>query len=493
MLYRTMKKSECEPEVTSPIAFRACSNGEHMPAAETERDRRAVQRFAELATRLHRRAGMTRRQFVESACGAAAALTVINELYGCASKGDRMRGTTPEAPGPRDPSADAGFGVSPDMMVDPELACTALEGDEFVLDVQMHPPNPLSPWTDRPLSMDAETFIQVAFIDSETTVGVLSGIPSTRDLGLPNVEANLQLREIVERIGGPRLILHANLKPDRGGSELDYMEEVLAARTPSAWKVYPHVGSWRLDSQEVGLPFVEKARALGVPLIAAHRGIASDAGDYASPSSPIDLVMAAKSYPDVRFLTYHSGWQGNVDENHAFDPDDPNPRGVDRLVKAVIDQGLGQTGNVYAELGSTWRNLMTQPDAAAHVLGKLLQHVGEERVIWGTDSVFTGSPREQIVAFRAFEIPLRMQEEHGYPALTPAIKAKVLGLNAAPLYGIDPAATRCAIAGDFVEQLRAARRADPRAVPLPREKSYGPRTRREFLAFERFERAFDLG
>jgi predicted TIM-barrel fold metal-dependent hydrolase len=435
---------------------------------------------------------MTRRQFVESACGAATALLVINEVYACSSK-DGGTSKPPDGSRPRDPLSDAGFGVTPEMMVDAGLACERLEGDGFVLDVQMHPPNPLSPWTDRPLSMDAETFIQTAFVDSQTTVGVLSGIPSTRDLGLPNIAANVQLQEIIARLGGPRLLLHANIKPDLGASELDYMEEVLGARAPSAWKVYPHAGTQRLDSQEIGLPFVERARALGVPLIAAHRGIADDAGDYHAPASPLDLVLAAKSYPDVRFLTYHSGWQANVDENHAFDPDDPNPHGVDRLVKAVLDQGLGQTGNVYAELGSTWRNLMTQPEAAAHVLGKLLEHVGEERVIWGTDSVFTGSPGEQIVAFRAFEIPERMQAEFGYPALTPALKAKVLGLNAAPLYGVDPAATRCAIAGDFVEQLRMARRDDPRAVPLPREKSYGPRTRREFLAWQRFERAFGLG
>ncbi len=488
-----MRKSDPEPEVTSPIAFRACSNGEHAPAVETGRDRRAERRFVELVETMHRRAGMTRRQFVESACGAATALIVINEVYGCSSDGDGASSTPPDVSRPRDPLSDAGFGVTPEMMLDAGLACERLEGDDFVFDVQMHPPNPLTPWTDRPVSMDAETFIEVAFVDSPTTVGVLSGIPGARDLGLPNLAANTQLQEIIARLGGPRLLLHANIKPDLGASELDYMEEVLAAHAPAAWKVYPHAGTRRLDSQEIGLPFVEQARALGVPLIAAHRGIADDAGDYHAPASPLDLVLAAKSYPDVRFLTYHSGWQSNVDENHAFDHDDPNPYGVDRLVKAVLDQGLGQTGNVYAELGSTWRNLMTQPEAAAHVLGKLLKHVGEERVIWGTDSVFTGSPGEQIVAFRAFEIPERMQEEFGYPALTPALKAKVLGLNAVPLYGVDLEATRCAIAGDFVEQLRTARREDLRAVPLPREKSYGPRTRREFLAWQRFERAFGLG
>jgi predicted TIM-barrel fold metal-dependent hydrolase len=257
--------------------------------------------------------------------------------------------------------------------------------------------------------------------------------------------------------------------------------------------VYPHEGSWRLDSDEIGLPFIDKARALGVRIIAAHRGIANDSGDYAAPSSPADLVRAAAAFPDVTFLTYHSGWQDNVDENHPFDPNEPNPRGIDRLIKAVIDEEIGAAGNVYAELGSTWRNLMTQPDAAAHALGKLLLHLGEDRVIWGTDSVFTGSPAEQIVAFRLFQIPERMQEQFGYPALTDAVKRKVFGLNAAPVYGVDPGERRCTIAGDFVEQARMARKHDREAFAVPSEKAYGPRTRREFLAWKRWSDAFNLG
>jgi predicted TIM-barrel fold metal-dependent hydrolase len=86
---------------------------------------------------------------------------------------------------------------------------------------------------------------------------------------------------------------------------------------------------------------------------------------------------------------------------------------------------------------------MTQPQAAAHVLGKLLRYLGEDRVLWGTDAVFTGSPQEQIVAFRAFQIPEPMREAHGYPALTDRVRAKIFGANAAQVYGVDPDAVRC--------------------------------------------------
>ncbi len=442
--------------------------------------------FQQIALDKSRLHGISRRQFAESARGMAAALFVINQVYGCSSdRGDGIDGGQ---------GNDAGFEVPRDAMDDEALACEKLlDQNAFVFDVQTHPPSPLpAAWTGRELPMDAEQYLQTLFVQSETTVAVLSGIPSVRDLGLPNVQANALLESILD-MAGPRLFFHANVDPNNGSSELDYMAMVTAEHRPAAWKVYPHVGAWRLDSDEVGLPFIEQARALGLPLIAAHRGIAQDAGDYTAPSSPVDLVQAARQYPDVVFLTYHSGWQNDVDEDHPFDPGDPNPLGVDRLVKAVLDNEIGKDGNVYAELGSTWRNLMTSPSAAAHVLGKLLLHLGPDRVVWGTDSVFTGAPQEQIAALRAFQIPQTMQDEFGYPALSDAIKTKIFGLNAAAVYGIDPAAMRCVVDADFISAHRQAHLHDPDAVPLRREKSYGPRTRREFLALRRFEQFFRLG
>ncbi len=52
---------------------------------------------------------------------------------------------------------------------------------------------------------------------------------------------------------------------------------------------------------------------------------------------------------------------------------------------------------------------------------------------------------EQIAAFRALTIPDVLQEQYGYPALTDELKAKILGLNAAKLYGVDPQAVRCTV------------------------------------------------
>jgi len=159
-------------------------------------------------------------------------------------------------------------------------------------------------------------------------------------------------------------------------------------------------------------------------------------------------------------------------------------QGVDTLVKAVLENEIGKQGNVHAELGSTWRFVMTRPDAAAHVLGKLLLYLGEDRILWGTDSIWYGTPQDQISAFRAFEIPVSMQEMYGYPALSAEAKAKILGLNAAEVYGIDVAATRCAIAEDDLSKAKLAIEEDP-VLRRPSYRRAGPQSRREFLTYLR--------
>jgi len=60
-------------------------------------------------------------------------------------------------------------------------------------------------------------------------------------------------------------------------------------------------------------------------------------------------------------------------------------------------------------VATLWRQLLTTPDQAAHALGKVLSRVGEQRVLWGTDSIWYGSPEPQIMAMRTFEITPEFQ------------------------------------------------------------------------------------
>ncbi|WP_404326937.1 hypothetical protein [Aerophototrophica crusticola] len=102
-------------------------------------------------------------------------------------------------------------------------------------------------------------------------------------------------------------------------------------------------------------------------------------------------------------------------------------------------------------------------------------------MLWGTDSVWYGSPQDQIQAFRAFQISEELRARHGYPELTPALKAKVFGLNALKAYKVDQPGFLRKAEDDTVTRLRRAYQESPD----PAFETYGPKTRREFLAFKR--------
>jgi hypothetical protein len=120
---------------------------------------------------------------------------------------------------------------------------------------------------------------------------------------------------------------------------------------------------------------------------------------------------------------------------------------------------------------------MRDPDQAAHALGKLFKYVGEDNVLWGTDSIWYGSPQDQIQAFRTFQIAPGLRAKHSYPEITPALRAKVFGLNATRPYAISAEEVRNYTARDPIERERLAYREHA----APHFLTYGPKTRREFL------------
>jgi uncharacterized protein len=480
------KKTDVERSIVPPIDFHPASNGEFSPRRVTERAKRAESLWRQIVDEKHRRLGMTRREFAGSACGLAAALHVVN-LTACGSSAETSARRSNGGAG-GGPENDAGYDVDSGMMEDAGRARDRLSGSEFIMDVQTHVSTPLGPWPESTPPEQALDFITQIFVQSDTTVACVSGTSALRALGPPHVEAHSMLQAIVERFGGPRLIFHANADPELGESELEYMSDLTQRYRIGAFKIYPQQGALRIDSDEVGGPFLEQVQSTGVATVAAHRGIAGGGG-YEVAGSPVDVVRAAKKFPGVKFLMYHSGWESGDDENHPFDPANMDPHGVDRFIKALVDNDIGPDGNVYAELGSTWYNVLGSPDQAAHVLGKLLKQLGPERVLYGTDSVFNGVPQTQIAALRTFVIPASMQEAYGYPELTSAVRARILGLNGASVYGVDPAAVRYRITGDDIEMLRLSYRDDPDSIRVPHPHEYlGPRSRRQFLTFLSRER-----
>ena len=94
--------------------------------------------------------------------------------------------------------------------------------------------------------------------------------------------------------------------------------------------------------------------------------------------------------------------------------------------------------NCYAEIGTTWASsIVTFPTVAAHIMGQLMKFLGPDRIVFGSDSVWYGSPQWQIDALWRFQIPEEMREQIRLSASSRQhAKRKILGLNSARLYGI---------------------------------------------------------
>jgi predicted TIM-barrel fold metal-dependent hydrolase len=214
-----------------------------------------------------------------------------------------------------------------------------------------------------------------------------------------------------------------------------------------------------------------------VKTVAVHKGITLPGMDSLY-SQCRDVGAVARRYSDLTFLVYHAGVEFDVGEGPY---DVGRALGLDSLIRSLQENGISPGSNVYADLGAVWKILMRDPEQAAHLLGKLLVYLGEDRILWGTDSIWFGSPQDQIAAFRAFEITPELRERHGYPALTREVKAKILGLNAAKVYGVDSERFPQKLRADALARARAEwRDAGEERVP-----ALGPRSRREVLALWR--------
>jgi hypothetical protein len=112
--------------------------------------------------------------------------------------------------------------------------------------------------------------------------------------------------------------------------------------------------------------------------------------------------------------------------------------------------------NTYAELGTTWASsVVTFPTVAAHLMGQLMKFMGPDRIVFGSDSVWYGSPQWQIDAMWRFQIPADLRKKYGYPELTQEAKRKILGLNSAKLYGVDPRQKFNPVPADYEKRMPA--------------------------------------
>ena len=490
MLIRTESKTVTdEEERLLPIPTQFVSNGEFYPPPQTRQQKIIEDLIRTMAEERARKLGLSRRRFLQSSAGMATALAAINLVNGC---GDGS-------------SSKGGFAVSDCATRDPEAARETFDkGEYFIVDVQTHhadfegpigstpalqdffapfricppPARQYSECTPRALfELSRANYLKEVLLDSETAVAMMSGIPApNKTLQLISNEGMAQTRDLGNELGASeRMRTQGMLTPNfpdsaDTGTRIADMEHLVRDLGIRALKTYtgagygvfgPDIAPWWLDDEQVAYPMYEEALRLGLNIVNTHKGLRLGIFDP-EHIKPRDVPKAVLDWPQINFVIYHSAGEF-----------------LDDLV-AIKRNQLANVSNVYSELGAIFAGTVLADDsvtAIGHLLGKLTSAFGADHVLWGTDSIWYGSPQWQIEALKTFRMPESMMAEFGYPEITSDMKAQIFGLNAARLYDIDVEAVRCVPPEDKLGQIKAqyAHVADPSL------RTYGPKTRREFM------------
>ncbi len=448
-----------------PLPTRLVSNEEFPPLPQTATQRQVEDRILAEAGRLAPRLGLSRRAFLRTSGGMATSFLAMNAVFGRFFDVADVEAADPSAAKERAGDAFFIFDVQVHYVgaaYDPANAEGGREGavtKNGLLRLRqrarrMNPALAADSGTLADLSW--QNFVKEVFLDSETAIGLISTPPGPypQEAVVPPKEM-AHIRDEINRITqSRRMLAHGLVTPQLGQADLDFMEMQAATLKVDAWKAYtgaPPKGvdrGWFVDDEKIAYPMLEKARKVGVRRFCVHKGL--PLGPIADYNHPRDLIKAAKDFPDIDFLVYHSGLLGPT----AGKPTGEVPWTTEFCEMKKKEPGLK---NIYMELGSTFGQLVTtDPAACAHLLGQVITAFGADHVLWGTDSIWYGSPQWQIEAFRRFEIPEPLVEKHGYAPLTRSVKEQIFGLNAAKVFGVDVNAKRNEIPKDYLSQIKLA-------------------------------------
>lgn len=463
------KKQDAERR---PIPDQVVSNGEYRPMPQTTEQRRLAALIDEMADERAPKLGMDRRAFLKTSLGLATAFAAMNVVYGDV------------------------FGVAHAETEDKEASKERADryADQFIFDGHMHFVDDEYKWDgilgirhfaavygNKDISKDEEptfqdlqidNFIKEVFLDSDTTIGLVSSATADNpeNIFLTNPQLVDGAMRINKMCGSRRLLRHAIFEPGKDGW-LDEVDRVIEKDRPDSWKGYtvgdplmPSKFPYRLDDEKLMYPFYEKTQKAGIRNVCVHKGLLpsdyeesfKDTWRYAMVD---DVAKAAKDWPELNFIIYHSGLKPlTVPPEEHLERFRKTGR-IDWVSDlADIPEKHGLT-NVYADIGTTFATTcLTHPRHAAALMGILIKGLGVDHVVWGTDSVWYGSPQWQIEAFRRMEIPQDLQKEYGFAPLGDGlsdVKKAIFGMNSAKLYNFtDEEATVAHYANDRLSDFR---------------------------------------
>jgi predicted TIM-barrel fold metal-dependent hydrolase len=439
----------------SPVPTQIVSSDEFTPVPQTAKQREVEARLTELSDRLAKRMGTSRRAFFQTAAGMAASFVAINQVFGNIFDVTEAEAATPELAAAR---ADA---LSGQMVIDGHTHF--LRDDTRLMGfVAGREAVGRFGWN-KELSAKEQTiddlkygnYVKEIYMDSDTKIALLSNSPSDvpEDWFIPQ-EQVFKTREMVnQQAGSKRMMAHFTITPGQPGW-LEKVDEAIERFKPDSWKGYT-VGDnthkelanypWHADDEKLMYPFYEKIARTGIRNVCIHKGLFAPAVEAKFPrlrpyADVSDIGRAAKDWPQLNFLVYHSGYRwvgGNPADGMAEFDTTGRSAWVSDLAEIPEKYGVH---NVYGDLGQlfAWTSV-AEPRLAAALMGILVKGLGPDRIVWGTDAVWTGAPQWQIEGLRRLEIPEDMQKRHGFEPLGAAdggLKTAIFSGNTARLYGL---------------------------------------------------------
>jgi predicted TIM-barrel fold metal-dependent hydrolase len=473
--------------VDSPVPTQVVSTEEFIPRPQNEQQKEVERRIVALGEERAKMLGMDRRAFMASSMGLATAFVASNQVYGNHWNVEASETAEPAATEEKWP-----------------------KGEFFIMDVQTHFTNGYAigfrnmefiknmgfKLKNDPEAYSFGNFVKELFFDSETSMIVISGVPGkeinkgadgkvlegkARSPGLwgvilPSWLMAERKNEINNIAGCQRALCQGNCAPnhywDKASNKPDWnalfeqMDREVNTYKIDSWKWYCHTdpgksgNGFKLDDETLAYPFYEKSKKLGLKIFSVHKGYSSQSATLGHLAHPGDVEKAAKDHPDLTFVIYHSALKHDPSEPgfkdpKFFDATTGDFAWHDALMK--LKERNPEMKNVFPEIGSAFGSLAIQhPIMAQHLIGKNIKYYGVDHVIWGTDCLWWGSPQWVIDAFKRFQISDELCDKFGYKKLTKEDKAKIFGLNAAKIYGVDVNAKRNALPKDTLSKIKVA-------------------------------------
>jgi uncharacterized protein len=442
-----------EAAFPSPVPTQIVSSDEYMPVPQTRKQKEVEARLIEMADRLAKQQGLSRRRFFQTAAGMAASFVAMNEVYGNL------------------------FAATPAEASTPEMAVERAQGlkGQFVLDCHTHFLRDDTRLTgfvaqraavgkagwNKELAAKEQTlddlkydnYFKEIYLDSDTKVALLTNSPSDdpQDWFIPQEQVFATREKVNKAAGSRRMLAHFTITPGQPGW-LEGIDKAIEVYKPDSWKGYTvgdntHKESshypWRLDDEKLMYPAYEKFAKSGIKNVCIHKGLFAAAAEKQFPNlrpyaDVSDVGKAAKDWPQLNFIVYHSGyrWVGGPPADGMAEWDQTGHISwVSELAEIPHKYGVK---NVYGDLGQLFAwTAVAEPRLSAALMGTLVKGLGPDHVVWGTDAVWTGSPQWQIEGLRRLEIPEDMQKKYGFKPLGPAdgkVKRQIFAENSLRLY-----------------------------------------------------------